>query len=145
MRDHGLDHVFYTAVASAVGAVRVLGLDHGRIAQAVALAVTPNGALHATRRGELSMWKGVAAGQAARNGVFAALRAAEGTTRASMYPMACANCLAARPRYVLRHKYRPATPRRVRPSPPFLRPPMVAAACSPAPSRTRAQTVSASE
>jgi 2-methylcitrate dehydratase len=71
MRDHGLDNVFYTAVASAVGDVRVLGLDHGR-----RLAVTPNVALHATRRGELSMWKGVAA----RNGVSAALLAAEGMT-----------------------------------------------------------------
>jgi 2-methylcitrate dehydratase len=80
LRDRGLDHVFYTAVASAVGAARVLGLDHARIAQAVALAVTPNIALHATRRGHLSMWKGVAAGNAARNGVFAALLAAEGMT-----------------------------------------------------------------
>jgi 2-methylcitrate dehydratase len=80
MRDHGLDHVFYTAVGSAVGAAKVLGLDVDRIAQAVALAVTPNIALHATRRGELSMWKGAAAGNAARNGVFAALLAAAGMT-----------------------------------------------------------------
>jgi 2-methylcitrate dehydratase len=80
MRDRGLDHVFYTAVASAVGAARVLGLDRARIAQAVALAVTPNIALHATRRGELSMWKGVAAGNAARNGIFATLLAARGMT-----------------------------------------------------------------
>jgi 2-methylcitrate dehydratase len=80
MRDHGLDHVFYTAVGSAVGAAKVLGLDRDRIAQAVALAVTPNIALHATRRGELSMWKGAAAGNAARNGVFAALLAAAGMT-----------------------------------------------------------------
>jgi len=80
MRDRGLDHVFYTAVASAVGAALVLGLDRDRIAQAVTLAVTPNIALHATRRGHLSMWKGVAAANAARNGMFAALLAAEGMT-----------------------------------------------------------------
>jgi 2-methylcitrate dehydratase len=80
MRDHGLDHVFYTAVGGAVSAAKVLGLDRDRIAQAVSLAVTPNVALHATRRGELSMWKGAAAGNAARNGVFAALLAAEGMT-----------------------------------------------------------------
>src|SRR5258708_221128 len=80
MRDRGLDHVFYTAVASAVGAGWILGLDRTRIAQAVALAATPNIALHATRRGHLSMWKGVAAGNAARNGMFAALLAAEGMT-----------------------------------------------------------------
>ncbi|HYC49243.1 MAG TPA: MmgE/PrpD family protein [Burkholderiales bacterium] len=78
MRDRGMDHVLYTAVASAVGAGKLLGLDPVKLGHAVALAVTPNIALHATRRGDLSMWKGVAAGNAARNGVFAALLAAEG-------------------------------------------------------------------
>ncbi len=80
MRDHGLDHVFYTAVASAVGAGKVLGLTSGQMTNAIALAVTPNIALHATRRGNLSMWKGCAAGNAARNGVFAAQMAAGGIT-----------------------------------------------------------------
>lgn len=80
MRERGMDHVFYTAVGSAVGAGKLFGLDANRMAQAVALAVTPNLALHATRRGELSMWKGCAAGNGARNGVFAALLAAEGMT-----------------------------------------------------------------
>jgi 2-methylcitrate dehydratase len=80
MRDHGMDHVLYTAVASAVGAARLLRLDGRRLGHAVALAITPNIALHATRRGDLSMWKGVAAGNAARNGVFAALLAADGMT-----------------------------------------------------------------
>jgi 2-methylcitrate dehydratase len=80
VRERGLDHVLYTAVASAVGAGKLLGLDTRQLAQAVSLAITPNIALHATRRGDLSMWKGVAAGNAARNGVFAALLAAEGLT-----------------------------------------------------------------
>ena len=80
MRERGLDHVFYTAVASAVGAGKLLGLDTRKLGQAVSLAVTPNLPLHATRRGDLSMWKGVASGNAARNGVFAALLAAEGMT-----------------------------------------------------------------
>jgi 2-methylcitrate dehydratase len=80
MRERGLDHVFYTAVGSAVGAGKLLGLDADRMGQAVALAVTPNLALHATRRGELSMWKGCAAGNGVRNGLFAALLAAEGMT-----------------------------------------------------------------
>jgi 2-methylcitrate dehydratase len=80
MRDRGLDHVLYTAVASAVGAGKLLGLDSKKLGQAVALAITPNIALHATRRGDLSMWKGVAAGNAARNGVFAALLAEQGMT-----------------------------------------------------------------
>ena len=80
MRDHGLDHVFYTAVASAVAAAKLLGLDRDGIAEAIALAVTPNLALEVTRRGALSMWKGVAAANGSRNGVFAALLAAGGMT-----------------------------------------------------------------
>ena len=80
MRDRGLDHVFYTAVASAVVTGKLLQLDVPRLMQAVALAVTPNIALHATRRGDLSMWKGGAAPNAARNGVFAALLAQRGMT-----------------------------------------------------------------
>lgn len=80
MRDKGMDNVFYTAVGSAVGAAKVLGLDPARMANAVSLAVTPNLALEITRRGKLSMWKGAAAGNASRNGVFAALMAAEGMT-----------------------------------------------------------------
>ena len=80
VRDRGIDHVFYATVASAVGAGKLLGLDATKMGHAVALAVTPNIPLHATRRGDLSMWKGVAGGNAARNGVFAALLAAEGMT-----------------------------------------------------------------
>lgn len=80
MRDHGMDHVLYSAVASAVGAGKLLGLNHAQMGNAVSLAVTPNLALHATRRGDLSMWKGSAAANASRNGMFAALMAAAGMT-----------------------------------------------------------------
>ena len=80
MRDHGMDHAFYTAVGSAVAAAKLMGLTRDRIAQAVALAITPNLALEVTRRGSLSMWKGCAAANGARNGVFAALLAADGMT-----------------------------------------------------------------
>jgi len=80
LRDRGMDHALYTAVGSAVGAGKLLGLDRTRMGQAVALAITPNIALHCTRRGDLSMWKGVAGPNGARNGVFAALLAAEGMT-----------------------------------------------------------------
>lgn len=80
MREKGLDHVFYTAVAAAAGSAKLLGLGAQRTRQALVLAITPNIALHATRRGDLSMWKGVAAPNAARNGVFAALLAQRGMT-----------------------------------------------------------------
>ena len=80
MRDQGWDHVFYIAVASAAGAAKVLNLDHAQTVNALALAITPNLALEVTRRGHLSMWKGAAGGNASRNGIFAALLAAEGMT-----------------------------------------------------------------
>ncbi len=80
MRDKGYDYVLYTAAASAMGAAKLLGLNQQQSCQALALALTPNIALGATRRGQLSMWKGCAGSNAARNGVFAAILAAEGLT-----------------------------------------------------------------
>ena len=35
MRERGMDHAFYTAVASAVGAAKILGLSRDKIAQAI--------------------------------------------------------------------------------------------------------------
>jgi 2-methylcitrate dehydratase len=78
--DKGLDHPFYTAVATAAAAAKLLGFDEMQTINAISLAITPNIALGATRRGSLSMWKGCASGNAARNGVFAALLAREGMT-----------------------------------------------------------------
>jgi 2-methylcitrate dehydratase len=80
MRDKGMDNVYYTAVGGAVGAGRILGLDRARIAEAARLAAAPNIAVDATRYGALSMWKGCAGGNAARNGLFAALLAQAGMT-----------------------------------------------------------------
>jgi 2-methylcitrate dehydratase len=77
---HGLDHAFYVTVASAAGAGKTLGLSREQMINAIALAVTPNLPLAVTRRGNLSMWKGVAEGNGARNGMFAALMAQAGMT-----------------------------------------------------------------
>lgn len=77
---HGFDHVAYTAVAVAAGAAKLYGLDRARIARAVSLAATANLSLGVTRRGNLSMWKGCAGANAARNGVFAARAAQAGMT-----------------------------------------------------------------
>ena len=57
-----------------------MGLDAAKTTHAVGLAGVCNVALRQTRAGELSMWKGCAFANAARNGVFAALLAAEGMT-----------------------------------------------------------------
>jgi 2-methylcitrate dehydratase len=75
-----IDHVLNGAVASAAAAAVANGLSRQRTRQALSLAVTANLSLQATRLGELSMWKGCAAGNACRNGVFAAELAAAGLT-----------------------------------------------------------------
>ena len=78
MRKHALDYVIYNAVSSAVGAAKVLGLSTEQTAHAIALAAVPNLGTDISRRGHLTMWKGCAAANAARNGVFAAIVAKEG-------------------------------------------------------------------
>jgi 2-methylcitrate dehydratase len=80
IRKHGWDHVTYGAFSTAAAAARLLGQNADRILQALNLAGTPNVTLRQTRAGELSEWKGCAFANASRNGVFAALLAAEGLT-----------------------------------------------------------------
>ena len=80
MRDQGWDHTVFGVVASAVGAAKVHGLSREKMGNAIALALVPNMALEQTRTGELAMWKGCAAANASRNGVFAAQLAREGLT-----------------------------------------------------------------
>src|SRR5262249_34567378 len=80
LRKHGIDHVTYRAISSAVAACKLLKLDASKTTHAIGMAGVANTALRQTRSGELSMWKGAAFANAARNGVFAALLAAEGYT-----------------------------------------------------------------
>ncbi len=75
-----IDHVLNGAVASAAAASVANRLSSENTRHALSLAVTANLSLQATRLGELSMWKGCAAGNACRNGVFAAELAAAGIT-----------------------------------------------------------------
>ncbi len=80
LRARGWDHVSYVSIAVAVLASKLLGLDEEKTTHAIALAINPNITLRQTRVGELSMWKGCAAANASRNGVFATLLAKEGMT-----------------------------------------------------------------
>src|SRR5438105_9825213 len=80
LRKHGIDHVTYGAISSAVAAAKLLKLDAAKIAHTIGLAGVCNVALRQTRSGELSMWKGCAFANAARNGVFAAMLAADAMT-----------------------------------------------------------------
>ena len=59
---------------------KLMKLDVTKLTHTVGLAGVCNVALRQTRSGELSMWKGCAFANAARNGVFAATLAADGMT-----------------------------------------------------------------
>lgn len=80
VRNSGWDHTVYTVLGTAAAAASLLGLDRAATAHALSLALVPNMAMEVTRRGHLSMWKGCAGPNAARNGIFAALLAADGMT-----------------------------------------------------------------
>ncbi len=76
----GWDQPVTGVMGTAMGAGLLLGLDREALQHAIALAITPNLCTYQTRSGELSMWKGCAGPNGARNGVFAAQLAAEGLT-----------------------------------------------------------------
>jgi len=78
IRAKGWDHVTYGAFSTAAAAAKLLGLTREKLVQALNLAGTPNITLRQTRAGELSAWKGCAFANASRNGLFAAMLAAEG-------------------------------------------------------------------
>lgn len=75
-----VDHTTYTAIAAACIASKMLGLSQDQTAHAIALATTANVTLGQTRYGTVPMWKGCAAANACRNGVFATLLASRGMT-----------------------------------------------------------------
>lgn len=80
LRKQGVDHVTYGAISSCLAACKLMKLPVEKMVHAVGLAGVCNVALRQTRSGELSMWKGCAFANAARNGVFAAMLASEGMT-----------------------------------------------------------------
>jgi 2-methylcitrate dehydratase len=80
IRARGWDHVTYGSFSTALAAAKLFGCDHRQMVHALGLAGVDGVALRQTRAGELSMWKGCAFANAARNGVFAALLAADGMT-----------------------------------------------------------------
>lgn len=76
----GWDQPVYAGLACTLGAGKLLHLSREQMGNAVSLSLTPNMALFQTRHGELSSWKGCAAANASRNGVFAAFLAQDGFT-----------------------------------------------------------------
>lgn len=80
LNDLGWDQPTAVVISSALGCGKLLGLSRDQFAETVSLAIVPNVALHQTRVGELSWWKGCAAAMGARQGLFAARLAAAGMT-----------------------------------------------------------------
>jgi 2-methylcitrate dehydratase len=80
LRTQGWDHVNYIGIGVACAAGQLLRLPVEGIEHAVSIAAVPHAAMRETRAGELSMWKGAAAANAARNAVFATLLAEKGMT-----------------------------------------------------------------
>ena len=78
---HGWDQPVAGVIGCALACGRLLGLDSEQLQHTLALAVIPNLCTFQSRAGtELSMWKGCAAANGARQGVFAAQLAFHGMT-----------------------------------------------------------------
>ncbi|MCH8102318.1 MAG: MmgE/PrpD family protein [Chloroflexi bacterium] len=80
IRAEGWDHVCYGSFSTVLGAGKILGLNREQLVHAQGISGNAHMAMRQTRAGELSMWKGAAFANAARNGVLSVLLAAEGMT-----------------------------------------------------------------
>ena len=80
VRAKGFDHTTQGAYAVAAGVSKALGLDQGKIANAVAISGTAYNALRVTRTGSLSNWKGLAYPDTAFGATHAAFLAMRGIT-----------------------------------------------------------------
>ena len=78
LKAHGWDHVNYIGIATAAAASRLLGLSLEYTMNAIAITVVSSIALRQTRAGQISMWKGAAAANAAKNAIFSTLLAKSG-------------------------------------------------------------------
>ena len=78
LRYKGWDQGFAIGVCTAAGVGHLLRLPPEKIGEAVTITTVANVPMRNTRAGALSLWKGAATSFATRNGLFAALLAAEG-------------------------------------------------------------------
>lgn len=76
-RDIGWDHIHVT-FGSVAAASKLLGLDYEQVRNAVGIATAAYNPLRVTRTGEISMWKGIASANLARNAVYTAMLAKNG-------------------------------------------------------------------
>ncbi|MGX7678318.1 MmgE/PrpD family protein [Jatrophihabitans sp. DSM 45814] len=74
----GFDAATFASLAVSAAGAWLLGLGDASIGEAVAISVSSGNFLNVARTGQLTMWKAMATGAAGRQGVFAALLAADG-------------------------------------------------------------------
>ena len=80
VRAKGFDQATLGAYAAAAGITKALGLDRGRIANALAISGASLNSLRASRTGNISQWSGLAFPASSARAVEAALLAARGIT-----------------------------------------------------------------
>lgn len=78
LMDRGWDHGTYVAFTAAAAAGSMFGLDRESLRHGLGIAGVGHNALRVTRSGDISMWKGLSASNAARNAVYAVMLANNG-------------------------------------------------------------------
>ncbi len=76
----GWDQGVQVAIAAAGGTARLLGLDRDQTRNAISIAAVSQMSMRATRTGNLSLWKGLAAASAAAGSMYTTRLAGEGVT-----------------------------------------------------------------
>lgn len=80
LRHLGWDHVTYGLISTTCAMAKLMNLSVDVTEQAINIALTAHIPLRLVRYGEISMWKGCAFAEAAKNAVFSTLLAREGLT-----------------------------------------------------------------
>lgn len=78
VRDKGWDHVTHTIFSATAAAAKMFDLDKAETMNALGIAGTAHNALRVTRTGDITMWKGIASANTARNAVYSAMLAKNG-------------------------------------------------------------------
>ncbi|MGZ8228530.1 MAG: MmgE/PrpD family protein [Burkholderiales bacterium] len=82
--NNGFDDTNFACIATAAAAARLLNLSREQLGNSIAIAAVANVALKQVRTDELTAWKVIATGHAARAGVFAAMLAEAGAPGPSL-------------------------------------------------------------
>lgn len=80
LKEHGWNHVDYIGVSVVATGSRLLRLNLGQTKNAISMTIVSNIALRQTRTGKISMWKGAADANSARNAIFSTLLSKAGIT-----------------------------------------------------------------